>query len=706
LVCVAILFEASGFSLQGLRPDSSSIPVFTVTDFSKPFPPASLSNGFIGIRSAANPLISSSLLNSNRPRRIGVHPWATVVGGFVRTEPNLGGEAMAPAPYPLSTDIIYAGVSLSEHPEDLGIHRQSLDLSNGELVTEMAFRPSAEQRLDITVEQFASRSVPALLCQQITLRSSSPASILVKTNIDRTGIPGTVYADKAPYAEQLSDRVMGFDNGRTKLGIALVVPDTDGFKRETVGEYKVDAAEGKTYRFQTVAAMVSELYASDPELEAIRLVGWAKMLGFDHLRAENRGVWRDLWKGRLLVDGDPEAQRALDTAFFYLISNSSPLSMTGTPPFGFSEHEAYGGHIFWDMDSFMVPPLTVLAPQIAKAMLEFRLRGLAEVQKRARLFGFQGAMYPWEAGINGTDATPSGADTGWAEQHISADIAIAFWEYQVATGDKEFLRNSAWPVLRNVAEWIASRGTFTKRGFEIQNLMGVDESVGSVSNGSQMNLACKMVMRAALDVSSKLGISVPPTWRKIADTIVIPRDLKTGVVLPYDGAKPGSGYSVDMLPLLFLHNLPVDPEEFRRTFTFEQKLKATVPSTPSVPCTKESPGFSCPPVAASEAFIGDRKRAKEYFERSWKEYWVEPYGLTKEYAKYEDGNYITNDGSLLMSVIFGFTGLRISDGDWHHYPATLPEGWKRIEIERIWIHGKPMHLIAENGKPAQLLEGN
>ena len=59
-----------------------------------------------------------------------------------------------------------------------------------------------------------------------------------------------------------------------------------------------------------------------------------------------------------------------------------------------------------------------------------------------------------------------------------------------------------------------------------------------------------------------------------------------------------------------------------------------------------------------------------------------------------------------MSVLFGFTGLRISEGDWHRYSATLPEGWKRIEIERIWIHGKPMHLIAENGKPAQLLEEN
>ena len=333
---------------------------------------------------------------------------------------------MAPAPYPLATEIIVAGVSLSEHPGQLEIHRQSLDLSNGELVTEMTFRPTTQERLDITVEQFASRSVPALLCQQITLRSSSKALIQVKTNIDRTGIPGNIYADHAPYAEELSDRVMGFENERTKLGIALFVPVTAGLQRQKVGEYQLDAEEGRTYKFQTLAAMVSELYASDRELEAIRLAGWAKMLGFDKLRSQNREVWQDLWKGRVRVDGDPAAQRALDTAYFYLISNSNAQSMTATPPFGLSEHEAYGGHIFWDMDSFMVPPLTVLAPQIAKAMLEFRLRGLADTEAVAPIWvsGSNVSLGSWNQ-RNRCNALGSGYRVGRTAYQRS--IAIAFW---------------------------------------------------------------------------------------------------------------------------------------------------------------------------------------------------------------------------------------------------------------------------------------
>jgi hypothetical protein len=51
----------------------------------------------------------------------------------------------------------------------------------------------------------------------------------------------------------------------------------------------------------------------------------------------------------------------------------------------------------------------------------------------------------------------------------------------------------------------------------------------------------------------------------------------------------------------------------------------------------------------------------------------------------------------------GFTGLRISEGDWRKYPAILPAGWKRMEIDRIWIRGKPFRMTAEQEKPAALV---
>ena len=82
-----------------------------------------------------------------------------------------------------------------------------------------------------------------------------------------------------------------------------------------------------------------------------------------------------------------------------------------------------------------------------------------------------GKREPW-----GRRKPLSFADTGWAEQHIVPDVALGCWEYQLATADQVMLRRGTWPILKNVAEWIESRGTWTPRGFEILHVMGPDES--------------------------------------------------------------------------------------------------------------------------------------------------------------------------------------------------------------------------------------
>jgi hypothetical protein len=52
----------------------------------------------------------------------------------------------------------------------------------------------------------------------------------------------------------------------------------------------------------------------------------------------------------------------------------------------------------------------------------------------------------------------------------------------------------------------------------------------------------------------------------------------------------------------------------------------------------------------------------------------------------------------------GFTGIRVTHPGWAKYPATLPEGWDRLEIDRVWVKGEAKRLVAVNGRPTQLLQ--
>lgn len=79
--------------------------------------------------------------------------------------------------------------------------------------------------------------------------------------------------------------------------------------------------------------------------------------------------------------------------------------------------------------------------------------------------GYAGAQFPWESSAElGQEVTPPIGVLLGMEQHVSMSVAHAFAQFAHATGDSEFARNSAWPVCREVARWLASRVNKTDPG--------------------------------------------------------------------------------------------------------------------------------------------------------------------------------------------------------------------------------------------------
>jgi len=650
------------------------IPKLVCSNFPNNEAPAYLSNGLIGIRPGGNPF--SHAMDTSYHSGNPLSASQTVVSGFIRTHPDFKSESIAPAPYPLETDILINGISMLGNQEKVIVKQQELDMSCGELITEMEFTVQNDLKTEISVIQFLSRTTPCLALQEIKVKPSGDAEIKIEMKTE------------------------GLFKERTELGIALGESKVQNFKLKA----------GETAIYKGFAAVVSQVYDPEPFQMAKIMAGWAKMIGFEKLREYNKQAWDEIWKSRVKVYGNQNDQQALDIAFFYVHSNLHHSNMTGIPPYGLSQFQNYTGTIFWDMDHWIWHAGLLANPKAAKSMLEYRLRGLDYAKKHARLFGYKGAQYPWQAGHDGREACPPTAHTAWDEHHITLDVALAFWEYYLATDDNDFLKVGVWPVLKNVAEWIESRGVFSDKGFEFHHLGGVDEHSMGKSNDAHFNALAKMVMKAVIRCAEIVKENVPEKWRKISDQIVIPMDSSRGIVVQYEGANPIIGkapYGPGMLQYFINHDAlaygVVDLKTFKKTYEFEEKMRASIPAHPSNPCSDGAPGFTTPPFAACAAFFGDRDKAAQLFERTWKRYRTGPFGLTMEYKQPpRRGDYLTNHGSLLQTAIYGFTGLRLAEGSWSKYKATLPAGWDKIEIDRIWVKGEPMKLVAEQGKPAVL----
>ena len=211
-----------------------------------------------------------------------------------------------------------------------------------------------------------------------------------------------------------------------------------------------------------LGAVCSQRDFIDPCNESDREVIYGAKEGVDRLMDLHLEQWNELWKGDIQIVGDDEAQRAVRFALYHLYSSARSGSRLSIPPFGLTS-QGYNGHIFGirssDVSSYAFP-------KSGNSTLDDGLsyRPIKPACQRAFSYGYRGAMFPWESDDVGEESCPTFALTGPFEHHISADIAIATWNYYCMSRDIRWLREDGFPPMEQVAEFLVSRAEQNEDG--------------------------------------------------------------------------------------------------------------------------------------------------------------------------------------------------------------------------------------------------
>ena len=138
--------------------------------------------------------------------------------------------------------------------------------------------------------------------------------------------------------------------------------------------YAFKARAGQSYRLRQIVSLIPQVTHSEPDFQAVRQVALASKRGFEAIRAANRAHWSELWKGRITLVGAGQRWQALaDAALFYLFSSTHVASPASTSIFGLAtwhDYHYYYGHVMWDIETFVVPVLSLLQPHVAESILE------------------------------------------------------------------------------------------------------------------------------------------------------------------------------------------------------------------------------------------------------------------------------------------------------------------------------------------------
>lgn len=428
---------------------------------------------------------------------------------------------------------------------------------------------------------------------------------------------------------------------------------------------------GETYQFTVVASATSTGDFKDPVNEAERLTIFAKLEGKDRLLKRHQAEWAKLWKSDIVIEGDDNEQRDIRFALYHLYSFVREGTAFSLSPMGLSGL-GYNGHVFWDTELWMYPPILMLHPEMAKSVLEYRFNRLEAAKRNAFSHGYRGAMFPWESSDEGTEDTPVWALTGPFQHHITGCVGWAFWKYYQVTKDKIWLRDRGYPVLKEVADFWASRVERNGPGnYEINNVIGANEWQENIDNNAFTNAMAITALRYATLAAKELGISPDADWEHVAQNIPILKfpDGTTKENRTYDGVEIKQA-DVNLLayPLDFITDRA----------QIEKDLKYYEPRM-----SPNGPAMGNSVLCALYAKLGNPDKAYEWFVKSYKPNEVPPFGVISETAGGTNPYFSTGAGGMLQAVLGGFGGLQVTDQGIVQVKSILPKKWKSMKITGV-----------------------
>lgn len=673
-------------------------PALLNTDADNPWPPT-LANGEFGTTIAPLGL---------HPQ--GRHAFRTVLAGvwngpLFRNDGWPNYQLYLPElPCPAQLSLRLGGTDLlAGKPED---YRQQLDLAHGTLTTSFAV-PRDGGRVDVAIRQFASRVRPELFATEVTLTSPTAAELTATAVLDLVNARGVRWvgarqdAAAARHVLRLRTQVaetQDYDCTDIELAQALDLPG-GGEAQPWQAEDRLQLvrrgalAAGQPFALTLLTTLRSSRHGPLQPFYGTGPLQAARAAGFRALLAEHQDAWQTFWQGtRIEIDGDDALQRVADSGLYWLCSALRPGGDDSLGPMGLSkiDKNSYAGHVFWDAETWMYPPLLLLQPELARSMLEYRFTRMEGARQNAILKGVTGdgapwnsraLYYPWESARSGQEATPQ-----WFvpsdEIHNNACIALAFWQFAQLHGDAAFASGRAAPVTAGIADFYAARAAHEADGkYHLRHVTGADEWADRKDDFAYVNGTAKR----ALQIAAAFAQRPEPRWQQVADGLLQPFDEALGIHPEYDGYDGRKIKQADVVLMSYPWALVADPLQVRRDLEYYAQRTAT-----------EAPAMSRAIHAILWARLGDEQKALAELDAAWRRNVHGPFLLWSETPNNGCINFLTGIGGFLQALLNGFGGVQVVDGGLDVRPL-LPQGWRRLSLRGLCVGEATFELRIERG---------
>jgi len=260
--------------------------------------------------------------------------------------------------------------------------------------------------------------------------------------------------------------------------------------------------------------------------------------------------------------------------------------------------------------------------------------------------------------------------SGPFEHHITADVAIAAWNYYCVTQDKVWLREKGFPVMKECADFWASRVERNGPGhYDIKNVVAADEWAENVDNNAFTNAAARATLKYATDAAKLLGIPADADWMNVYNNIPVLK-MDNGVTREH-AAYNGEGIKQGDVNLLAYPLKEItDPAQVKKDLEY---YETRVP-------TQGTPAMTQAIFALLHSRLGNGEKAYHFFKDAYVPNQNPPFNVLAETKGGTNPYFATGAGGLIQSVLNGFAGIDITANGLVQVKSTLPPNWKKLTV--------------------------
>jgi alpha,alpha-trehalose phosphorylase len=607
-------------------------------------------------------------------------------------------------------------------------HQRVLDLRSGTLHRVAEWRSPSGQRIRLRTQRLVSLTQRSIMAVRWEVEAiGDPARVVVQSElIANEFVPAQ--SDDPRVAAIMENPLEPLQHsGEGSRALLMHTTRASKLRMAAAMDHVVDAPDGHTVelalRPDWARYMVSCQLQPGERLALTKFVsyGWssqrsqhalsdqvaaalvsARHAGWDSLAEDQRNALDLFWScADVEIVGAPAIQQAVRVALFHTFQAGLRSEQRAIPAKGLTG-PGYDGHAFWDSEMFVLPVLTATAPRAARDALLWRWSTLDLARERAAQLHLDGAVFPWRT-IRGQECSgywPAGT----AAMHVNADIASATQRYVEWTGDDEFHRDNALPILVETARLWMSLGGYGEDGqFHIDGVTGPDEYSAIVRDNIYTNLMAARNLVAAADAverwprqAEQLRASnvEADSWRRAAAVVAMPysdehqvheQDLGFTTRQPWDfeASLKKNGFPLllhapyfqiyrkqvikqaDLILAMHWCGDAFSPEEKARAFAYYESL--TVRDSSLSACTQA--------IIAAE--VGQLELAADYLAEA------AMMDLRDLEHNTKDGLHIASLAGAWLAVVAGFGGMRDHGGQLSFRPQ-LPPGWTRLCFRVVW----------------------